>query len=69
MTTTKKGRPRSAPQDGVMFHDVRVEYRSRWRDLYRREAARDYYKRREALGIERLTTPDDDGSMIVKAAR
>jgi len=63
------GPPHVAPQDGVMFDDVRVEHRSRWRDLYRREAAQEYYKRREALGIERLTTPDDDGSMIVKAAR
>lgn len=63
------GPPHVAPQDGVVFHDVSVEHRSRWRDLYRREAAREYYKRREALGIERLTTTDDEGNVTVKAAR
>ena len=63
------GPPHVAPQDGVVFTDVTVEHRSAWRDLYRREAARDYYKRREALGIERLTTTDEDGRSIVKAAR
>lgn len=63
------GPPHVAPQHGVMFTDVTVEHRSAWRDLYRREAAREYYKRREALGIERLTTTDEDGRSIVKAAR
>lgn len=62
------GPPHVAPQDGVMLPGVTVEHRSAWRDLYRREAARDYYKRREALGIERLATPEDGGS-VVKAAR
>ena len=63
------GPPHVAPCDVVTFTDVTVEHRSTWRDLYRREAAQDYYKRREALGIERLTTTDEDGRAIVKAAR
>jgi hypothetical protein len=62
------GPPHVAPVDGVLFTDVTVEHRSSWRDLYRREAARDYYKRREVAGIERLTT-EDEGGRIVKAAR
>lgn len=63
------GPPHVAPVDGVEFTDVMVEHRSTWRDLYRREAARDYYKRREVAGIERLTTDDGSGTLMVEAHR
>lgn len=63
------GPPHVAPCDAVLLAGATVEHRSRWRDLYRREAARAYYDRRDQLGIERLTTTDDNGARVVEARR
>lgn len=44
------------------FRDVRVEHRSIWRDVYRRDMAKAYYKTRDALGIERVLPRGDNGT-------
>jgi len=38
--------------DVIPLHGVRIEHRTRHRDLNRRQAAQDYYERRNALKIE-----------------
>lgn len=63
------GPPHVAPCDAVSLAGITVEHRSRWRDLYRREAAQTYYQRRDQLGIERLTTNDENGARVVEAQR
>lgn len=44
------------PVDPANLLGVEVEHRSTKRDLARRNAARDYYRVRDALGLERLAT-------------
>lgn len=45
------------------FGDVQIEHRSIWRDLYRRNMAKDYYKLRDELGIERVLPRGDNGDL------
>lgn len=51
------------------FRDIRVEHRSIWRDVYRRNLAQDYYKTRDALGIERVIPRYDNGLQPVEVKR
>jgi hypothetical protein len=53
--------------EAATFESVRVEHRSIWRDKYRREAAQTYYEMRNELGVERLTTDDGTGQLVVEA--
>lgn len=51
------------------FRDVRVEHRSIWRDVYRRNMAQDYYKTRDAIGLERVLPRGDNGLGSIEVTR
>ena len=53
--------------DAMPLHGIEVEHRSRHRDLNRRQAAQDYYERRNALKIESVGVrlmEGHDGRMV-----
>lgn len=51
------------PADADYWRDVRVEHRSIWRDVYRRNQSVSYYAVRDSLGIERVLPRGDNGEL------
>jgi hypothetical protein len=56
--------------DALPLHNVRIEHRTRHRDLHRRQAAQDYYERRNALQIERVAVRlmENESGEVVRVA-
>lgn len=56
--------------EALKLHNVRIEHRTRHRDLNRRQAAKDYYERRNALQIEKVGVRlmESDTGEVVRVA-
>ena len=54
----------------LQLHDVRIEHRTKHRDLWRKRQAKDYYERRNALKIETVGARlmENDAGEVVRVA-